>query len=123
MTRVFQSPMGIVSAAKGNGHSGRLSRAAVSIPDGDSFRREAKKCPGLAHTAVVSIPDGDSFRREGQEHVGYCRYDTVSIPDGDSFRREVNHNDFASSVDRAFQSPMGIVSAAKPLPRIDRRIG
>ena len=62
----------------------------VSIPDGDSFLREAALGSIAGSTvAVVSIPDGDSFLREAPLLWGVGVYRNVSIPDGDSFLREV----------------------------------
>ena len=61
---MFQSPMGIVSAAKFAFRSREGESLAVSIPDGDSFRREVNSRVQLRCIRTVSIPDGDSFRRE-----------------------------------------------------------
>ena len=61
---LFQSPMGIVSSAKKIKVREGLGDAKVSIPDGDSFLREAGFTPDIVTYRRVSIPDGDSFLRE-----------------------------------------------------------
>ena len=62
----------------------------VSIPDGDSFLREASPNRiGQATMQCVSIPDGDSFLREALAFSHFVAPRDVSIPDGDSFLREV----------------------------------
>ena len=63
---------------------------------------------------AVSIPDGDSFRREVKVQEHELIASAVSIPDGDSFRREATTETDDASAKQRFQSPMGIVSAAKP---------
>ena len=56
--------MGIVSSAKLDALSDYENKEDVSIPDGDSFLREAGTYLFLANHHTVSIPDGDSFLRE-----------------------------------------------------------
>ena len=63
-------------------------QSGVSIPDGDSFRREAWLIESQDDHDYVSIPDGDSFRREERLPKSRPVVIYVSIPDGDSFRRE-----------------------------------
>ena len=87
--------------------------ALVSIPDGDSFRREAEPPAALRHQPRVSIPDGGSFRREG-------RVARLPRPRALRFQSPMGIVSAAKAIDRrivlhreTFQSPMGIVSAAK----------
>ena len=56
--------MGIVSSAKDAKSSPLVLTLTVSIPDGDSFLREASFQAVKELLDCVSIPDGDSFLRE-----------------------------------------------------------
>ena len=85
---MFQSPMGIVSSAKTDFLQRTKPLAHVSIPDGDSFLREAANAGEVGAIVRVSIPDGDSFLREVSYRVYLMSSIAVSIPDGDSFLRE-----------------------------------
>ena len=67
----FQSPMGIVSSAKSSRKARSFIIAKVSIPDGDSFLREAECNVLEMHYTEVSIPDGDSFLREARSMIGF----------------------------------------------------
>ena len=80
--------MGIVSSAKDLSRVDLEIYALVSIPDGDSFLREAFSPNNIRQENAVSIPDGDSFLREALTHRNYHIAQLVSIPDGDSFLRE-----------------------------------
>ena len=81
--------MGIVSAAKGCFSEIPKRVASVSIPDGDSFRREALCIGAFAASRMFQSPMGIvSAAKPGKRNGRKCP-DGVSIPDGDSFRREV----------------------------------
>ena len=66
--------MGIVSSAKKAESARGALTVIVSIPDGDSFLREAHvEAAEEIPSQTVSIPDGDSFLREdcSAKHSAY----------------------------------------------------
>ena len=66
---MFQSPMGIVSSAKREAYSLNIAHRKVSIPDGDSFLREAQLRNPIVNGQKFQSPMGivssakDSFAR------------------------------------------------------------
>ena len=110
----FQSPMGIVSSAKMHTAQRQFPWPLVSIPDGDSFLREAPMIACIAQDIIVSIPDGDSFLREADAD----RIRTFYVGEFQSPMGIVSSAKSAilapSVAAQPFQSPMGIVSSAKP---------
>ena len=103
----FQSPMGIVSAAKNETRQAFIGDIIVSIPDGDRFRREAAQSRGCHQQRAVSIPDGDSFRREVDLIGQAIEKSKVSIPDGDRFRREAAAASVSGNYQKRFNPRWG----------------
>ena len=85
---VFQSPMGIVSSAKVLEHALQQSYSRFQSPMGIVSSAKFRMIDANCGSMPVSIPDGDSFLREAViRHCHNCMF-FVSIPDGDSFLRE-----------------------------------
>ena len=86
----FQSPMGIVSSAKSITTDSCAISCPVSIPDGDSFLREAGlEGSDSAEGYRFQSPMGIVSSAKHSFRIALGITPNVSIPDGDSFLREV----------------------------------